>query len=297
MKTAILWSAAVLSGTCWGEEPNVESTLDHYEKSLNAVRSFDVHLNIKVQRLLDRIPGDQSGPPQYQRVNPEESASDFQGRHFLSGEKFRLDCLENSSGTYEQGELVTVWDGSLLKIHDARRKQGRIWNNAKLTSLIVEGCPPYASLFKMCFGDYAYPEFIRDRRTIVEQRDGMIMVDALPAPTRAIHLNVYGARFLLDPSKGHMPVRIEWYVDARNVVKESTRIDNELAEVQPGVWLPIWSRLVFLIEEPSSAFYRDPYSTMDVAVDRERSSFNAPIDEGIFKFDFPMGTAVRDDRQ
>lgn len=283
---------------------DVEQALALYEASISKLESYDVYLIVDDKRVLSRVfehdldplqPRDRSErqlpppPLQYKAIDREFQTS---SRQRLSGDKFRLDSLKTMDEEYPEGSEVTAWNGEELRAYSAARLTALLAKHATIPHLMGENGPPYAVLFKMCFGNYSYAQMVRDRDSQAESDGGLIKIVA--PPTGGAHLGIYGVKIWLAKDQGYMPTRIEWYVKKGKQEVKSNEIVNQLEEVAPGLWLPMKSKLRFFIEDPRTEVFGEVYSTMDVGVDLKRSSFNLPIDDAKFEIEFAEGTVVAD---
>jgi hypothetical protein len=91
-----------------------------------------------------------------------------------------------------------------------------------------------------------------------------------------------------------MPVRIAIYCERGGKKDLWFSLENELAQVQPGLWLPVKSVRRGYSVDRKSAHYGKEVGTELIELDLKRSRFNVHLDDSVFAMDFPVGTKVQD---
>lgn len=314
LSTAVVWFATAVLGPA-AEQPSRPTNLDLnsalrlYQAAVDSVVSYDVRVTIEQWMLI----GEQSapvpdgaaqgsnagGPPKetvtYRKLDAPKKLNSIVSRQYLSDGCYRIDSLRDHGVEHAEGTLANAWDGDTQVSLNADRKTATLRGDAASNVLMGSPSLSYAMLYRMAFGNYAYAECVRQRPATIERRGSFWRVDVAPENLKPVHMGEFGVEIDFDAEKAFMPARILWYGTKKTRRVNYTLIENQLSEIQPGVWMPLAARVTYLIANPDSPFFGQPRSYDDVTLDRERSRFNIPLDESVFNLKIPNGYSVRDD--
>lgn len=273
----------------------LEGWLAAYEAGIESLATYDVMLQATTRRKINSSRADDGSINDLSIVQTNEEH--YCSRQLLTGENFRFDVLRCNSNN-ENPVLTAAWNGEqYTSLNYGERVATIAAHPGESAGIMDNEAPRFAALYRMAFGNYKYPEVVRDRASTIDVTPDYVTIDAYPAPDQAVHMNVYGVRISLDRSRGNMPAVIEWYTTVVDDSKEKTllcTISNDLEEVSPGIWAPMSGQCEFFNARKESAFYGKAYAIMEYVVNRASSRFNQPIDEDLFKITVPAGTAVAD---
>ncbi|MBI3866650.1 MAG: PD40 domain-containing protein [Planctomycetia bacterium] len=296
------------------DDKNLNTILEAYEKAVRKVLSYDITYRAQETPLLVEKPdpereaarrergvnGRQLAKPlppvQYVAAEPGAKGRALESRqHFRNGQ-FRIESLQGISDKFDVGQHLIVWDGESRKSFNGRRGTALVQSTASDWSLMGEEVPHYELFYRTAFGNYDYSQIVKDRDSTCTEKDGLLEIEALPAPKRAVNLNSYGWRLLLDPHANHMPKRITLTLNRNEQVVNQTQIDNTLEEVRPGVWLPVEAVVSYFVSMPDSPQFGQKTGSWRYILDRDACRFNVSVDRDLFDLRFPKGTVVTDRR-
>jgi hypothetical protein len=312
---AFVWPAIALvvivdSSSALASKPSdlaVETTLAAYEGACRAIESYDLTMTTSSGLLLEK-PNQHdkshdhtnkkqadSTPSEWTPVDPNQvHIKTIRISHqYCNREKFRNDLRKQNGVEISEKADTQIWDGGVDRRLDFGRRTGRIISMSRTQSGFFGVC--FLDLFRDFDGNYTYARFIRDRmeNASVEKEGDLIVLATRSNPTATIRGNPFGVRLFLDPDRGFMPTRIDLtYGD--DPIPQS-RYTNELAEVLPGLWAPIRSRVSVFVRDKNSKYYGQELGYLLAEVDQSRSQFNGDIDPSVFDLTFPAGVMVHDE--
>jgi hypothetical protein len=279
------------------EKLSVAETLRLYQLACDAIASFDVDVRVTGTSFFRPVTKGKGkdAKTDYVRMSDEEIEANKNlvrsRQRYLKG-KFRTDTLTEGKINYQPGHFVYAWNGALLKA---------LWpepQGATITAYAEEASPShgigYPDLYQ-CMGiNHPLVQLARERQpqSVSVAREGrLIVLSVLAEPGRKVSLSQSGFRLYLDPNRGLMPTRIELTYTRYRQAKLIRRYENQLEEIQPGLWVPIHCEISSYQPEVE---LDGPLALTFVDVDRASSRFNMPVDESIFDPGFPTGTRVND---
>ncbi len=278
--------------------------LSSYEVTLSSIVSYDLYVNVSQEILLHRKPsakikGKAASNNQIPGVAKGlDRPMYFHSRQRLSQDRYRADLLRTREGEVPEGQATFIWDGVTATTYSSMSRKGRI-----TTRPPDEGMQPqvlsYGSLYRNINCDQTYLQLInsrpRDEMKLV--RDGSLFtLISMPHVEKQNTLNSdLGLTLVLDSSKSFMPSSIEWFF-IRNGKKVTWQTyENNLAEIQPGLWLPVKSiHSVYNMSSTSDDFGKEA-GRQTATLDLARSRWNIVQPENIFQISFPSGTEVNDE--
>ncbi len=301
---ATIASAARAQGV--GSPLTVDAALTAYEGACSAIESFDLTMTTSSGLLLKKPVGidkkrdsadkaTASSFAEWTPVDPNEPGHDLVrvSRQYYSRDKFRNDLVKQNEKVIPDKADTQIWDGAVDRRLDFAQRTGRISGLSRTQSGFFGIC--YLDLFRYFDGDYTYAKFIRDRMALasVESEGGLVVLSARSDLDSMVRGNPFGVRLFLDPSRSFMPVRIDLtYGD--DPIPQS-RYTNDLAEVSPGLWAPVRSRVAVFVRDKESKYYGKELGYLLAEVDLPRARFNVDLDSKVFELEFPTGVLVHDD--
>jgi hypothetical protein len=279
---------------------SVNEVLDSYEKACAAVWSFDISVKDVNHNLLTRtvdIQKEVAG--EWREIEPENREKRQVVRlmrQYYSQGKFRVESLPANNPNHGDVNVTTVWDGMVQKELDPSQRSGVIFGHGK--TLTSPSGVVFLDLYRSFDGEYSYVDLIRSRPpqdVTLKQQGRLIVVTTPPQPDLRIRSSGFGVTLVLDPDRGFMPTTIDLHIVENGELVLQSRYENELSEVEPGVWLPLRCRLPVYVRDKTSAFKGKELGYHLVEVDRSRSRFNCDLNESLFTLQFPPGTVVTDE--
>lgn len=286
----------------------VDTAIAAYEAACSAIESFDLTITTSSAVLLKKPVGPAKARDEHEKakdsprvewtaVDPGERGWNMVlvSRQYYAGGKFRNDLVKQNEKDVPDKADTQVWDGAVDRRLNFAQRTGRV-AGASFNMPAFFGIA-YLHLFRHFDGDYTYAKFIRDRMSSarVESEGGLIILSARSTPDNLFRGNPFGVRLFLDPSRGFMPARIDLTHGYGDDPVPQSRYTNELAEVAPGLWAPVRSRVSVFVREKWSKHYGQEMGFMEVEVDRPRARFNVDLDASAFELKFPAGVMVHDE--
>lgn len=281
-------------------EMTLNEAIDAYQTACEAATAtgFDLQITESLYRYFQPMSAQDEGRTPQRLPKPELNFIKKSRQYFQDG-KYCIELLEQDGKAIGKREVVSVWDKETEKLYSRSERGGLIRPYA--TTMPSPYAINYLSLFMVCDGRASYAGMLRRRadKATIEQVDGLIVLSSMPDPSRNDHYCKWGFRLRLDPEAGFLPRRIELYVqtkeDAEPLLTMSN--ENELMQLETGVWLPTKSREVIYLTMRSpaaAAFFGQPSGHREIVVDLAHSSFDAQVSPDVFKLEFPEGTEVYD---
>ncbi|HUY35085.1 MAG TPA: hypothetical protein VMV69_20215 [Pirellulales bacterium] len=100
-------------------------------------------------------------------------------------------------------------------------------------------------------------------------------------------------RAWIDVNRGFRPSRIDRYRDAAPRLASRSEV-LKWYECAVGVFVPLVIKHSEFQSDPAAALFGEPTHVVTVRVDRAKSRWNEPTDDGLFALTFPAGTTVAD---
>jgi hypothetical protein len=275
---------------------DLDEALSAFERACQAVWSFDVHLHL---RTMVHVESSRTGD---RRNNLRLLTADEIAKatvHRIShqrwfGQKSRVDMLQLRDRTLHDGDMVALWDGATETTYNANHAEAHLSPRSL----------PSVGTYRILYGDlfrgsaqYSYIDLIRQRSKSaikVTRSNGLVTVSVAAEPTRRIGRSNLAYDFVLDPTQGWMPRRIDVAVDSGNGPRKFFSIENELSDQLGGVWIPIRSRHTLYDSSPKSTVFGQVVGVDEINVDLEHSLVNVPIAPDVFQLDLPLGTTIVD---
>jgi hypothetical protein len=263
--------------------------LDLWRSAGDSLWSFDVVLKVAIRT---------------RRDGKLEDVGTFVSRQRYMRGLWRVDRLEESPApsvawakkwSSSGGEIFAIaWDGRELRSFRANGSglYGDIMPTERASRAKIFG-PLYQELSHSTRYGECYPDIVSPRGLSLSRKGAELILDAKPAPPGVLvpymksHL-----RFAFDGTKGVVPTSVALF-PGDDLETPTFAFRNELAEVLPGIWVPIASeKEVYLRNGEGNP--PELASTEAVELDLGRSKFNIDIDPAVFGLPYPAGTVVYD---
>lgn len=271
-------------------EEYTEPTLTMYARGIAALRSFDIAMHVTTYRCSVGV----SDP--HRVTDGANALIAKESRQRLSGGHYRVDLLRRNDTRVPLGNAVIAWDGERAVTYDALESRA-VFEGHTPNSIGMQGID-YSQTYGEFRQGYSYLRMISDREDAVTVIAAPLQatIDIRAVAPRIVPANTVAVRLFLDRSRGAMPERIEHLICKGNAAPQiCTVFENELSEVAPGVWAPVRSKRIVFGTDVRSTEFGKPVAFDVIELDRRHSSFNEPIDAGVFSLSLPPGT-VCDDR-
>lgn len=283
---------------------DVDETLALLDGSLQAIKSFDVKIDVTVQFLMVTKGSEQmvDGRPKYvvtsqRKLLPGETPDTIKirNRQVLQRGKGRMEFFDDLK---EQPNRFSVYDDEVEKA----------WTPAERTASISRPAVPgagdgmdYRESYLTVLGAVHWLKCFHQRKKTVRVKrgfpdDSLVIVEAPPADRKAkVDLSDWGLRLTIDTRHGFMPSIMETFKVVDGKISPYTRRTVTSWKSVGDVWVP--TQLV------SQHFDQDPQwketfgkvnNEAKMVVDLSRSSWNQEIADEVFELPLPKGTTVID---
>jgi hypothetical protein len=288
------WSALLLAATLQGsaQQSSAAELLDRWQTGVDMIRSYEVSTELE-QYSYVTIEGGKS-----RLLRPDEKYPPilYRSRIWRSGSKRRGEFgLKDLDGP-ARSLMIINGDTRMHRMSDGEVRSVNI--DSELIAFGANEYEDFEATYRTVLGTLDRIVLSRGRRTVVEPRDGRFYVIATPelfADPRGWG-NVRW-RVWLDPKCNYLPARIRQWFISRGRTMLDREIENELAEVEPGVWVPIRSTIQVYSKSQSPADALTSGKRIGVShlrVVMERSRFNIDLPDDLFEQKIPVGAEVVD---
>ncbi len=230
----------------------VDSVLSAYERACESINAFDISVKQERWGYIGGGGSDHHGATLAANSKPASTSTPYfrvdapggqpipahtaRTRQVYSHGKFRIDVVETITGSISKGSVI-IWDGASETVYNRQRADARLRSYARTNPSPFAAA--YVNAYRNLDGDLSYVDLIRGRSVKAVDRKGQyIVLSAQPDPKSRARCSNIGVRLTLDPNKGFMPVEIEAFTH-RNPSMPLERTKIELAEIVPGIWVPI----------------------------------------------------------
>lgn len=275
----------------------LDQVITAYESACQSIASFDAVISsttiFELTREMDKLGG---APGEYRELTSEEKKRNLTvvSRQYFSGGRFRIDTLDWRGQTYLDGNNSAVWNGELAKTLDVSDNSGSI---SALSVTAPSDRVNLMTLYRNLLGNVTYLDMIRARSAealTLDQDESHVILD-VGLEVGADPAGNLRHVFFFDPDRGFMPARIDLYIKSPDGPVLDSRIENELTELEPGLWVPVNSVRTLFVRDDGSKQMGVPKIRQEIAVDPERSRFQIELENDIFDIEFPVGTLVYDE--
>jgi hypothetical protein len=267
--------APCIGGLCRADV-DLSSALDAFEVACASVWSYDVILRIET-------------------FSEGQGAGESLGkisRQLFSDGQYRTELLSENGGEIRAGRVVAVFDGLKETSLRIRPKSTAAVIMPAMRAIDSMGGTPWGALFKELYPGLTYASLSRRRDSVLIPRpDKLVELLSPPDAVRGAPLGNVGFRIVFDHARGFMPLRIDYLLSRKNQLRLWTRFENELAEIEGGLWIPVRCRRTTYNVNVDG---EESLGHDDIALDLSKSRFNQPIDVGEFSLEIPVGAQVDD---
>lgn len=272
--------------------PTFEEILGAYEAACGFITSYDIYLRITPTVLLHP----HAKGPRF-RSNPNQTPKNMfcLSRQYYSSGRQRADLLQSQDSFYPAGTMSLLWDGSTSKNYEAVRRAGAVSPVPEFVS--KPNRITFSDLFMTRQPGFNYVDLIRSRAPTsrsVTREGNLVILTVEPSLTLGERDPSQGLSLYLDASRSFMPAKVDLFLKRFGVYEPWERYENELAEITPGLWVPARSIRRSFSASKDSEYYGKEMAFDSIELDTKRSRFNVPVEDGVFKLEFAIGTEVND---
>ncbi len=276
-----------LAGSRDGEQISAAEVLDMWQAGVDLIRSYDLAIELVSQGYVTVEGGKARLLRSYELYPP----SIFRSRIWRSGSKrrgeFGLKELD------ERSDSPTIINSDVRKYDSAHNEIVSVTIQGHLFAFGSLEYEDYEATYRTTLGTVERVALSRARRTTLKPREGRLYVLETPEAAEG-DWAVARWRVWLDPKCNYLPVRTkQWFVKSGRTMLDR-EIENELAEVEPGVWAPVAATIRVFAKDPESPIFGKCMGTQRLTVVRDRSRFNVDLPDDLFERTIPVGATIVD---
>ncbi len=259
--------------------------LDRWEAGVTLIENYDLRLVLQEDSLLWNQDGKVTllekpiqGEPSFSRI-------------YRKGEKRRGEFLPNENGEFG---LTMIWGGA--RGYVIQRGGNTVTIEPELIGFEGVEREDYESTYRTLRGTIDRVAISKQRRSRLLPREGRLYIVDVAAPNSYNDPNYTNMRWRvwLDPDRNFMPVKMTDWIIREDHEEHNTDVENELAEVSPGVWAIVRSTIRVFAKGKKNPIYGKFMGTSVLRVIMDQSKFNGDPPDELFEAKVPLGATVVD---
>lgn len=286
MPNPLVLTILALAGFTEGATREALDVLDRWQAGVDLITSYDLTIELRDQGFVIR----ENNKERIFR-NDETIATDtYRSRIRRQGRQWRGEFGDEYK-TPNSGTLM-ILNGDCRIFNWSKTDQHRVSIDKRVFTFGSIEYQDYEATFRTVMGMIDRISLSKARRSTLAPREGRFYVIETPVAEDGDWMTAKW-KIWLDPNANFMPVKIrQWFVKSRTMLDRE--IENELAEVAPGVWAPIRSMIRLYSKDENSAVFGKCIGIDEITVVRNQSQFNIALSDDLFVQEIPVGSQVVD---
>jgi len=287
----LLWAATFIRPASGTDELPPAVGLQYLKAASEIVATCDVAYRVEISWNLVAVKDDSTGVIKMRRHFPSEVSrrETYLYRLISDREKYRYELFNPGSGKLEAVCVIIKAD---WRYKEFVGRTGPSFTVRQKTSPPGGSWRDYREFLGTHFSEYPLHHLLSERNAIRASRDheGRVILEVDPEPDRLISGSLNGYRVVMNPKRGLMAEELVGYYKGLPEHKNEVIEWHEFAK---GAFAPVKMRITSY-QPANREFPGQVYCVHDMIVDVSRSSWNRPVDPGLFELHADSGMPVVD---